>query len=176
MRPCCNVLAPPWIVCCRRWIDGRQEEFFQGLHRHHYNSHHCSPLLHPVPVGFGSRSRGSMMGLLPDARGSYSSWNSTSGRESMSTLVCCLSGKDREWANTVWSEGDAALDHCAENVCLPEEGDEGARHHPHVGPAGGPVHPAGEPAVYPRTSGAGPVSSIPQHLHSDANGAVRCCT
>uniref|UniRef100_A0A4W5NAP5 Retrotransposon gag domain-containing protein n=1 Tax=Hucho hucho TaxID=62062 RepID=A0A4W5NAP5_9TELE len=37
-----------------------------------------------------------------------------SGCESVSALVSCLSGKALEWANAVWSEGDAALDHYAE--------------------------------------------------------------
>uniref|UniRef100_A0A4W5KT83 Retrotransposon gag domain-containing protein n=1 Tax=Hucho hucho TaxID=62062 RepID=A0A4W5KT83_9TELE len=34
-----------------------------------------------------------------------------SGRESVSALVSCLSGKALEWANTVWGEGEAVLDH-----------------------------------------------------------------
>jgi hypothetical protein len=34
-----------------------------------------------------------------------------SGRESVSALVSCLSGKALEWANAVWSEEDVALDH-----------------------------------------------------------------
>uniref|UniRef100_A0A4W5QVZ1 Cellular communication network factor 5 n=1 Tax=Hucho hucho TaxID=62062 RepID=A0A4W5QVZ1_9TELE len=54
-----------------------EKEVFQRLHQPHYSRSHCPPLLHPVPEGFGSCSRGSMMGRLPDARGSYSSWNST---------------------------------------------------------------------------------------------------
>ncbi|KAM9554216.1 uncharacterized protein ACWYII_035630 [Salvelinus alpinus] len=34
-----------------------------------------------------------------------------SGREMVSALVSCLSEKALEWANAVWREGDAALDH-----------------------------------------------------------------
>lgn len=37
----------------------------------------------------------------------------TSGRESLSALVSCLSGKSLEWANAVWSEGNVAMDHYA---------------------------------------------------------------
>ena len=36
------------------------------------------------------------------------------GRESVSALVSCLSGKALEWANAVWVEGDAVLDHFEE--------------------------------------------------------------
>uniref|UniRef100_A0A4W5PHU8 Retrotransposon gag domain-containing protein n=1 Tax=Hucho hucho TaxID=62062 RepID=A0A4W5PHU8_9TELE len=37
-----------------------------------------------------------------------------SGREKVSALVSCLSGKALEWANAEWEEGDAALDHFEE--------------------------------------------------------------
>ena len=33
------------------------------------------------------------------------------GRERVSALVTCLSGKALEWANAMWGEGEAALDH-----------------------------------------------------------------
>jgi hypothetical protein len=34
-----------------------------------------------------------------------------SGHEKVSALVSCIFGKAMEWANTVWGEGDVALDH-----------------------------------------------------------------
>ena len=37
-----------------------------------------------------------------------------SGRERVSALVSCLSGKALEWAKAVWVEGDAVLDHVEE--------------------------------------------------------------
>ena len=37
-----------------------------------------------------------------------------SERERVSALVSCLSGKALEWANVVWEEGDAELDHFEE--------------------------------------------------------------
>ena len=40
-----------------------------------------------------------------------------SGRERVSALVSCLSGRALEWANTVWGEGDVVLDHFEEFPC-----------------------------------------------------------
>lgn len=37
-----------------------------------------------------------------------------SGRERVSALISCLLGRALEWANAVWGEGDAALDHFEE--------------------------------------------------------------
>ena len=116
-RPYCNIWAPPWIECCRRWIVGREEEVVQRLQHPHYSRSHCPPLLHPVPAGFGSHSRGSMMGrwpfLLQLELYLATVHSAPSGRESVSSLISCLSGKAMEWANAVWSEGDVALDQYA---------------------------------------------------------------
>uniref|UniRef100_A0A4W5MHY5 Retrotransposon gag domain-containing protein n=1 Tax=Hucho hucho TaxID=62062 RepID=A0A4W5MHY5_9TELE len=40
-----------------------------------------------------------------------------SGRERVSALVSCLSGRPLVWANAEWGEGDAALDHFEEFTC-----------------------------------------------------------
>jgi hypothetical protein len=37
-----------------------------------------------------------------------------SGRERVSTLISCLSGRGLEWANSAWGEGDTAFDHFEE--------------------------------------------------------------
>ena len=74
---CCNVWALPWFAYCSLWIVWREEEVFQCLQQPHYNRSHCPPLFPLVPAGFDSRSRGSMMGRLPDGRVFSYNWSST---------------------------------------------------------------------------------------------------
>nr|XP_029480046.1 striated muscle preferentially expressed protein kinase-like [Oncorhynchus nerka] len=97
---------------------GRDRESLQRPHEHNRGLHY-SPPLHPVPVGFVSPFPGSLMGMAARCQGFLLQLDlhlgtvhpAPSGRERVSSLVSCLSGKALEWASAMWVEGDAALDH-----------------------------------------------------------------
>ena len=162
-QQCSNILAPPWTALSRQWTAGRDREFSQCLHQHSRDLHYV-PLLLLVPVGLIFPFPRNMMGEGVQCHIIGPVFDHPpEGRAAGERLFHLRQGLQRQGPDQPLSLQSAR-----------ERPSRGGlqRHHPHVRPAGGPVHPAGQPAGYPWTF-PGSVSSIPTHPLSDTHGAGR---